>query len=70
MLMSRFNLQRKMADSVVTFGGQSNLSGDVRADYLTVFTGEVLQAFAEKNVFLKRNNVKTITSGGIKLASR
>ena len=61
--MSRFNLQRKMADSVVTFGGQSNLSGDVRADYLTVFTGEVLQAFAEKNVFLKRNNVKTITSG-------
>ena len=52
-----------MADSVVTFGGQSNLSGDVRADYLTVFTGEILQAFAEKNIFLKRNNVKTITSG-------
>jgi hypothetical protein len=30
-----------MADSVVTFGGQTNLAGDVRAQYLQVFTGEI-----------------------------
>lgn len=50
-------------DSVVTFGGQNNLSGDERANYLTVFTGEVLQAFAELNIFLDKNDVKTIESG-------
>jgi hypothetical protein len=52
-----------MADSVVTYGGQSNLSGDTRADYLTLFTGEVLQAFMEKNIFIKHNDVKTIQFG-------
>lgn len=52
-----------MADSVVTYGGQSNLSGDPRALYLKVFTGEVLQAFMENNVFINRTNVKSIAFG-------
>lgn len=52
-----------MADSVVTFGGQTNLSGDVRAQYLQVFTGEVLQAFNEINVYGAHTESRTIQFG-------
>lgn len=43
--------------------GQENSSGDDRALFLKVFSGEVLTAFAENNVSLVRSMVRSIASG-------
>jgi hypothetical protein len=43
--------------------GQINLAGDEKALFLKMFAGEVLAAFAEKNKFLARHMVRTISSG-------
>lgn len=43
--------------------GQSNLTGDVDALFLKVFSGEVLATFEENNTMLPLTRVRTISSG-------
>lgn len=43
--------------------GQRNGAGDDRANYLKVFSGEVLTAFQEKQVMMDKHQVMTITNG-------
>jgi hypothetical protein len=43
--------------------GQQNLAGDVDANFLKVYAGEVLTAFTEKNLFADRTMSRTIDSG-------
>lgn len=50
-------------DLTVSRLGQANQTGDVDSLFLKVFAGEVLTAFAEKNVALPRHMVRTISSG-------
>jgi hypothetical protein len=52
-----------MANATVSRIGQANQAGDPLALFLKVFSGEVLAAFQETNVFLSRTTVRTITSG-------
>lgn len=52
-----------MADATVARLGQINSAGDPRALFLKVFSGEVLTAFAESNVFMPRHMVRSISSG-------
>jgi hypothetical protein len=43
--------------------GQKNSAGDDDALFLKVYAGEVLTAFAEKNVFIGRHMIRSIDSG-------
>lgn len=43
--------------------GQDNLTGDAKALFYKLFTGEVLTAFDRKNVLMGRHRVRNITSG-------
>lgn len=43
--------------------GQRNGAGDDRAQYLKVFSGEVLTAFQQKQVMMDKHQVMTITNG-------
>ena len=43
--------------------GQANQAGDVQANFLKVFAGEVLTAFETNNVFLDKTSVRSIDSG-------
>jgi len=43
--------------------GQSNLTGDVDALFLKVFSGEVLTTFEENNLMMPLHRVRTISSG-------
>lgn len=52
--MSNYNINRT---------GQADNAGDPDALFLTVWAGEVLNAFAERNVALSRSTVRTIPSG-------
>ena len=52
-----------MADATVARLGQINGAGDAKALFLKVFSGEVLTAFAENNVFMGRHSVRSIASG-------
>jgi hypothetical protein len=52
-----------MANAVPSRIGQQNLTGNVKANFLKVFAGEVLTAFAESNKFIERHMVRTIDSG-------
>ena len=52
-----------MANAVPSRLGQANETGDDKALFLTVFGGEVLTAFEEKNVSLDKHYVRTIESG-------
>lgn len=52
-----------MANATVSRLGQSNLAGSTDALFLKVFAGEVLTAFATRNVFMARTLVRTISSG-------
>ncbi len=50
-------------DFTPAYPGQIDGAGDVRALYLKIFAGEVLTAFSEKNVFIGRHMIRTISSG-------
>lgn len=50
-------------DLTVSRIGQADLTGDVDAQFLEVFGGEVLTAFAETNVAMSRHQVRTIKHG-------
>jgi hypothetical protein len=52
-----------MTDTSVSRPGQSNLAGDVLAQFLKVFTGEVITTFEELNVMRGVMQSRTITSG-------
>ena len=52
-----------MANALPSRPGQADGAGDSDALFLKVFSGEVLTAFEETNVFLSRTRVRTITSG-------
>lgn len=52
-----------MANATVSRLGQANATGDAKALFLKVFSGEVLTQFAETNVALQRSMVRTIDSG-------
>lgn len=52
-----------MANAVVSRLGQIDSTGDDKALFLKVFSGEVLTQFAETNVALERTQVRTISSG-------
>jgi len=52
-----------MANATVSRLGQVNGSGDVDSLFLKVFAGEVLTAFAEKNVMMDKHMVRTISNG-------
>lgn len=52
-----------MANNNLTRPGQINLAGDTDAMFLKVFSGEVLAAFQENNVFMPLHFVRSITSG-------
>jgi hypothetical protein len=43
--------------------GQSNLTGDVDALFLKVFSGEIITTFEENNVMMPLHRVRTISSG-------
>jgi hypothetical protein len=43
--------------------GQNNLAGDVDANFMKIFTGEILTVFDEANVMLPLVRTRTITSG-------
>lgn len=47
----------------VTYPGQNAGTGDARAKFLTLFTGEVLSAFELKNMALQMVKVRTISGG-------
>lgn len=48
---------------VVNFAGQKNNSGDSRAMFLKIFSGETLTAFHQKNLFLGKTRTRTISNG-------
>jgi len=50
-------------DNNVSRLGQSNLTGDVDALFLKVFSGEVLTTFEENNIMMPLHRVRTISSG-------
>jgi hypothetical protein len=52
-----------MANATPARVGQINSAGDAKALFLKVFSGEVLTAFRERNVFLSRHMIRTIASG-------
>lgn len=53
-----------MANATVSRLGQANLSGDTDALFLKVFSGEVLTAFEEANVFdASKHMVRSIAHG-------
>ena len=52
-----------MATQTPTYQGQNAGTGDVRAKFLKLFTGEVLSAFARKNVALSLVKTRTISGG-------
>lgn len=52
-----------MAAATPTRPGQIEGAGSVTAIFLKVFSGEVLAAFNEKNLFLQRTMVRSISSG-------
>jgi Phage capsid protein len=52
-----------MSNATVSRVGQVNGAGDVDALFLKVFAGEVLTAFAEKNVMMDKHMVRTIANG-------
>jgi len=47
----------------VTFPGQNANTGDTRAKFLTIFTGEVMAAFASSNIGMNTVKVNTISGG-------
>lgn len=53
----------KMANANVSRLGSFNQSPEARELFLKIFTGEVLQAFDDKNKFLEKTQVRTITQG-------
>lgn len=52
-----------MANATVSRVGQIDEAGSVTALFLKVFAGEVLTAFATRNVFMDKHLVRTISSG-------
>jgi len=52
-----------MSDFTASRIGQQNATGDVLANFLKVFAGEVLTAFEVNNVMLARHHVRTIQNG-------
>jgi len=52
-----------MANANVNQFGQLNGAGDAKANFLKVFSGEVLTAFETANVTLDRHTIRTISSG-------
>lgn len=52
-----------MANAAPSRAGQINQSGDPLALFLKVFSGEVLTAFEQNNVFLDKTTVRSIGSG-------
>jgi hypothetical protein len=52
-----------MSDLNVSRPGQVNATGDARALFLKMFSGEVLTAFHETNVFMPLHMVRTLKSG-------
>ena len=52
-----------MANATPSRVGQVNQSGDALALFLKVFSGEVLTAFEQANVFLPKTQVRSISSG-------
>jgi hypothetical protein len=52
-----------MADANPNRLGQANGAGDVEANFLEMFSGEVLVAFERKNKFANRVTTKTVSSG-------
>jgi len=52
-----------MADSTPSRVGQINDTGSTTALFLTVWSGEVLAAFAEANIMMDKHVVRTISSG-------
>jgi hypothetical protein len=52
-----------MASANVTRIGAINQGADKKALFLKVFAGEVITAFAEKNIMLSKTKVRTISSG-------
>ena len=52
-----------MANASVSRLGQVNNAGDAKALFLKVFSGEVLTAFAEKNIMADKVMTRTISSG-------
>lgn len=52
-----------MANSTPSRLGQINQAGDVQANFLKVFAGEVLTAFMGNNVFLDKTSVRSISNG-------
>ena len=52
-----------MANATPSRLGQVNQAGDVQANFLKVFAGEVLTAFLGSNVFMDKTSVRSISSG-------
>lgn len=52
-----------MANATVSRVGQADGAGDSDALFLKVFSGEVLTAFRERTAWLKRHQVRSISSG-------
>lgn len=52
-----------MSDALASRLGQQNGFGDANSLFLKVFAGEVLSAFRERNRFLERHIVRSISSG-------
>lgn len=52
-----------MADALVSRLGQANATGDPKALFLKVFSGEVLTAFDRQSAFRQRHMVRVINSG-------
>ena len=52
-----------MSNATVSFLGKANNTGDDNALFLKVFSGEVLAAFARKNLMLGMSMVRTISQG-------
>lgn len=52
-----------MANATPSRAGQINQSGDPLALFLKVFSGEVLTAFEQSNVFLDKTQVRSISNG-------
>jgi hypothetical protein len=50
-------------DQAVSRLGQVNASGDARALFLKLFSGEILSAFEERNIFMPLHRVRTIQNG-------
>lgn len=52
-----------MANATVSRLGQVNGAGSATDLFLKVFSGEVLETFHRKNVFMGKTMVRTISSG-------